>query len=345
MNRRLNDSLDQRLSSVERTLARFEFDETLSSLHQRVSSIERAIEQRFPPIENALIRIELLGTSIVTGAHPRRNRALDKASQIQLMLAYQAAAQSGRPLPRFDESELRFFSQNGEDGILLFIFALVGSRSRKCIEICAGDGIECNTANLIVNHGWHGLLVDGSEAIETRGRPFYKDCGETWFWPPEIRQTWVSAENVNPLLKETGFSGEIDLLSLDMDGVDYWVWKALEAVDPRVVVLEYNPALGSDVSWAIPYDPKFVLQHRDEIPGRGWHFGASLRAYTKLAAEKGYRLVGVQRYGFNAFYVKRGVAERELPEVPVEECGRHPAARAGIESFREMRKSFEWVEI
>jgi hypothetical protein len=251
----------------------------------------------------------------------------------------------GRPLPRFEEVELRFFSQNGEDGILLFILALIGTRSRKCVEICAGDGVECNTANLIVNHGWQGLLFDGSEAIETRGRTFYKNCGETWFWPPEIRREWVSAENVNALVGGAGFSGEIDLLSLDMDGVDYWVWKALNVVDPRVVVLEFNPALGPDVSWAVPYDPKFVLEHRDEVPGRGWHFGASLRAYTRLAAEKGYRLVGVQRFGFNAFFVKRGLAERELPEVRIEDCAAHPAARHGIEIFREVRHSLKWIEV
>lgn len=279
------------------------------------------------------------------GGRHRQSQGVDRAVQILLQMRYRELAASRQPLPSFDDVELRFMSQNGEDGILLFLFALIGTTNKRCVEICAGDGLECNTANLIVNHGWQGLLVDGSEALLERGGEFYRNGSETWFWPPRLERAWVTAETVNQLVTGAGFAGPLDLLSLDMDGVDYWVWKALDSVDARVVVLEYNPALGPDVSYAVPYDPAFELQKHAQTDGHPWHTGASLRAYARLAKTKGLRLVGVQRYGFNAFFVKEGLAEDLLPTVTPESCYTHPAAIGGMELFAAQRDMFPWVRV
>ena len=98
----------------------------------------------------------------------------DAASQLQLKLLYRNMAVSGSALPGLDEVGFKAFSQTDEDGILLYIFAVIGAENRQFVEVCAGDGIECNAANLIINHGWHGLLVDGNQAQVKRGQDFYR---------------------------------------------------------------------------------------------------------------------------------------------------------------------------
>jgi hypothetical protein len=165
--------------------------------------------------------------------------------QIQILLAhnFRNAIRRGDNLPDFSDVEFSSYSQNGEDGIILLIFSVIGAKSKRVVEICAGDGIECNAANLIINHGWSGLLFDGNADLIKQGKLFFeKPTGAHRLrrLPPTLVHAWITTENVNNLISENGFSDEIDLLSLDMDGVDYWIWKAIKCVSPRVVVLEYN---------------------------------------------------------------------------------------------------------
>jgi hypothetical protein len=220
-----------------------------------------------------------------------------KVGQLILLNQYRELASRGESLRRFEDVEFRAFSQNGEDGILLFVFALIGMGQRRSVEICAGDGIQCNTANLIVNHGWHGLLVDGNERLLQNGREFYSRLGDTFCYPPKLVSTWITRENVNQIVKDNGFEGAIDLLSLDLDGVDYWVWQALDVIRPRVVIAEVQCIWGRDRAVTVPYAHDFRSRFIDRF---GVYSGASLPAFVKLARKKGYRLVGVQRLGFNA---------------------------------------------
>jgi hypothetical protein len=236
--------------------------------------------------------------------------------QVLLRLQYQDLARRAVDLPKLEDVEFRCHSQNGEDGILLYIFALIGTTNRKVVEICAGDGIECNAANLLVNHGWSGLLFDGDAEQVARGKAFYSECRNTWVSPPTFVPAWITSEVVNGLVADHGFSGTVDLLSLDVDGNDYWIWKALDCVAPRVVVLEFNAGFGPEVSATMSYQPDFRLDYAHPP----YRCGASLSAFVKLAGAKGYRLVGVQSRGFNAFFVRNGIGERLLPERSVSEC-------------------------
>ena len=131
------------------------------------------------------------------------------ASQIALVMAYKDRLQAGAPLPRLQEVGFKVFSQVDEDGILLFLFAIIGTTNKQCVEICAGDGIECNTANLIVNHFWTGLLIDGNEHNVERGRAFYARS-PAYVFPPQVVHAWVTRENINDLIRDHGVSGEID---------------------------------------------------------------------------------------------------------------------------------------
>jgi hypothetical protein len=235
-------------------------------------------------------------------------------SQILLRLQYQDLARRGVALPDFADVEFSNTSQNGEDGILHYIFSLIGVTNRAAVEICAGDGLQCNAANLIINQGWQGLLIDGDEVQLSAGRSFYSTCPTTWLSPPTLLGAWVTAENVNALVTGHGYSGSIDLLSLDLDGNDYWVWKALDCVTPRVVVLEFNAACGPERSMSIAYQPDFRL----DFSVQPYRCGASLPAFAKLARSKGYRLVGVESNGVNAFFVRDGVGELLVPERSVQ---------------------------
>ena len=240
-----------------------------------------------------------------------------KGTQILLVERYRELARSGAPLPSFTDVEFRNYSQNGEDGILLFILALVGMKSRRCVEICAGDGIECNSANLILNHGFEGLLVDGDDRNVEAARQFYGLHRDTYAFAPKAVRQWIAKETVDGFLRDQGMTGEIDLLTIDIDGNDYWIWQAIECVSPRVVVVEYENAWGADEAVTMRYDSGYVW--RIEEPGMP-HSGASLAAFAKLARTKGYRLVGCQSRCFNAFFVRDDVGRDVLPEVPVAAC-------------------------
>ena len=247
---------------------------------------------------------------------PEQPSASAQILQVLLRQQYRDLARRGAELPEFADVEFRTYSQNGEDGILLYLFSLLGTTNRTVVEICAGDGYECNAANLLINHGWKGLLVDGDAAQVASGRQFYATCRNTWIAPPTFVHEWITAENVNGSVARQGFGGSIDLLSLDLDGNDYWIWKALDCVIPRVVIIEFNNACGPDRSLTIAYRPDFRL----DLSCRPYRCGASLTALTKLARSKGYRLVGTDSRGVNALFVRDGLGESVLPERSVADC-------------------------
>ena len=243
-------------------------------------------------------------------------------------------------LPKIEDVGFRVFSQNDEDGILLYIFSLIGTSNKKVVEICCGNGIQCNAANLIINHGWHGLLFDGNEVNIKIGRAFYSQCADTFLFPPIFVHAWIDAKNINSLILDHGFKGEVDLLSIDMDGIDYWIWKAIECINPRVVVLEFQDIWGTDKSVTIPYKPDF--NRMDIHPD---YCGASLPAFVKLGHEKGYRLVGCNRYGFNAFFIRSDIGEDVFPEISPVQCFKHPKFRHGHETRLPQVIHYEWIEV
>jgi hypothetical protein len=259
--------------------------------------------------------------------------------QRQLYFHYQTLRASGLPLPHFAETGFRVYSQNDEDGLLLYIFALVGFTDKRCVDIAFGSPFEANTTNLLCNWGFTGLLVEGDPNASEAARKFFVKHPDTYNYPPAILSTWVNAENINELLRQNDVVGQIDLLSLDMDGVDYWVLKAMDAVTPRVIVLEYQDILGPEHSVTVPYRADFTHD-------AGFIYcGASLSAYINLLRPRGYRLVGCNRYGFNAFFVRQGLAEVALPEVSATECFRHPKVLQGFKERQSLALAREWQEV
>jgi len=245
----------------------------------------------------------------------------EAVAQKALMQSYRLMAQQvPEALPAIADVGFRKYSQFEEDGILLYLFSLVSPINRTCVEICGGNGRECMTTNLIVNHGWWGHLFDGNETNVAAGKRFFSNSRDTFFHPPEFNHAWVTAENINEVISKSGARGPIDLLSLDIDGMDYWIWKAISVIEPQVVVCETHNLIPPEKSLTVPYDPKFTFSSED-------FRGASLAAMCRLGREKGYRLIGTHRFGFNAFFLKNGVGERYFPEVTVESCMDDPATR------------------
>jgi hypothetical protein len=235
-------------------------------------------------------------------------------AQKALMQQYRLLAAQGKQyLPPLNDVGFRAYSQFEEDGILLYLFSLIAPRNRTCVEICAGNGRQCMATNLILNHGWWGYLFDGNENNVRDGRRFFANSQDTFLHPPTFTHAWITAENVNEQLVSAGVQGPVDLLSLDIDGMDYWVWKAIEVIQPTVLVCETHNVVPPGLSLTVPYDPAFVNDSED-------YRGVSLEAMCRLSREKGYRLVGAHRFGFNAFFVKNGVGEEFFPEIAASAC-------------------------
>ena len=204
--------------------------------------------------------------------------------------------------PALSPFELRVFSQNGEDGVLAEILRRVGAPARHFVEFGVESGREGNCVYLADVAGWRGLFMEAGEEMFRLLQDKYaaQDGVQT------IRAR-VTARNVEALFAQAGVPEEPDVVSIDVDGQDYWIWEAIEGYRPRVMIVEYNSAI----------DPRRKLVQPDE-PDRSWdgtdRYGASLAALEALAERKRYRLVHTDLSAVNAFFVRADLAEHGFPE-------------------------------
>jgi hypothetical protein len=245
--------------------------------------------------------------------------AATKTGLRQLYLGYRSALEEGRSVPPLREAGLRVFSEVDEDGILLLLLAVAGIDRGRFVDIGAGDCITAsNCANLALNLGFHGVFVDADRDEIEIGRRFYASHRDTRAYPPKTEHAFVTRDNINEIISGAGIEGDIDILSIDIDGNDYWIWEAITCVRPRIVVVETHTEYGVEDVCA-PYRDDF--DWRDAEPGEP--FGASPAAMRRLGAELGYRLVGGNRYGFNAFFLRDELGAGIVPTVGIEELLRH----------------------
>ena len=181
------------------------------------------------------------------------------------------------------------------------ILNIIGTKKFTFIEIGVQDSIECNSTNLVLNLNWKGAQFEGCKESYEDGKKFFQEkniknnqC--------QLLNKFVTAENVNSLIQKTKIIGEIDFFSLDIDGNDYWVWKSISIIKPRLVVLEYNSSFGKHNPLTISYNPRFVWNNKED---QRFFYGASLKALEKLSEKKGYNLICVDSKGINAFFVRK----------------------------------------
>jgi hypothetical protein len=197
----------------------------------------------------------------------------------------------------------KVFSQDDEDGAIAEIFRRIGVEGRRFIEIGVGDGLECNSLNLLVQ-GWSGHWVDtNKKALAEIQKRFGVFLGKTL----GAHHHHVNAGNIDNFLNALSKGSDLDLLSIDIDGNDYWVWNAVTSVQARVVVIEYNASWHPPLNMTVEYNPEFKWEKTN-------YFGASLSALTELGAKKGYNLVGCCFSGSNAYFVRRDLCGAHFAE-------------------------------
>ena len=198
------------------------------------------------------------------------------------------------------DAEFSVSSQFGDDGILQYLFSRIPAVERF-VEFGVEDYLESNTRFLLEHDNWSGLVLDGREDLEQ----VIQAQGLSYRYDLVARTAFITAENIDGLLAANGFDGDIGLLSLDIDGNEYWVWKAIACARPQVVVTEFNALFGAERLLTVPYDPAF---DRFAAHPSGMLHGASIPALCGLAAEKGYAFVGCNAAGNNAYFVRRELA-------------------------------------
>jgi hypothetical protein len=218
-----------------------------------------------------------------------------------------------------ERSEFQVFSQFGEDGIIQFLVQRVPIENRVFVEFGVEDYHEANTRFLLVHDAWRGLIIDSGDDH----RRFLEGSGLAWRNTIDAVTSFVDRDNIDGLIRRAGIDGDIGLLSIDIDGNDLWVLEAINSVSPRIIVAEYNSLFGPTLAVSVPYDPGFV---RSEKHYSHLYFGASLAAITAVADRRGYALVGGNRAGNNAFFVRRDVLG-DIPERGVTECFRRAQFR------------------
>lgn len=198
------------------------------------------------------------------------------------------------------------FSQWGEDGIIQYIVNSIDCKGVEVfVEIGVEDYRESNTRFLLMHNHWRGFIVDKTDSPNY----FLERTGLKWRYGVDPIRAFVTKESINDVIR-TRVTGEIGLLSLDVDGNDYWLFEALEVVRPRIVVVEYNSLFGPEASVVVPYDPLF------EVSRAHWsslYYGASIGALAELGARRGYSLVGSNSAGCNAFFVRNDVIGNLTP--------------------------------
>jgi hypothetical protein len=209
---------------------------------------------------------------------------------------------------RVTHFQKRIYCAKAEDGIIEEIFNRIGEGNKSFIEFgVSSRGYENNSLYLLLK-GWNGLWIEGCETVlsmDDKGPgPLYHyrhtvEAREKYIKERRLKviSCYITAENIEELFRQGAVPLELDLLSIDIDGNDYWVWKAIKQYRPRVVCIEYNSSLGDRVSCAMDYDPDWRWDG-------SYVFGASLVALEKLGRLKGYSLIGCDFTGINSYFVR-----------------------------------------
>ena len=213
-------------------------------------------------------------------------------------------------LEDLSDAEFKVFSQWGEDVIIQYLLSRTAIENKIFVEFGVENYSESNTRFLMVNYNWTGLVIDSSSRFVDyiRAQPYY------WEYDLTAICDFVTADNINELMAGVGITGSIGILSIDVDGNDYWIWKAISAISPQIVIVEYNSSFGNTYALTIPYQPDF---RREKAHFSNLYWGASLPAFCSLASEKGYIYVGSNSVGSNAFFVRKDSAGN------VKECDFH----------------------
>lgn len=205
------------------------------------------------------------------------------------------------------EYEFKVFSQLGEDGIIQKLVSAIDIPNKTFIEFGVETFTEANCRFLMAKDNWSGFVIDGSR----KNIEILKTLPDYLLYELKAIQAFITRENINDLLAQSGFPEDVGILSIDLDGVDYWVLEKITTFRPRILITEYNAVFGGDRKISVPYAADF---QRTKMHHSNLYFGASLPAMVHLANKKGYAFVGTNSTGNNAFFVRHDLMNASLLE-------------------------------
>lgn len=208
---------------------------------------------------------------------------------------------SRKNISTLDEVEFQVFSQRGEDGVIQYLINQIDIPNKIFVEFGVETYTESNTRFLLINNNWSGLIIDGSKDNIN----FIKSDYIYWKYDITAVESFITRNNINKIISEYTKIADIGILSVDIDGNDYWIWKEIDCIKPRIVICEYNSAFGNNKKVTVPYKDEFVRrnEHYSDL-----YFGASLAAFCELAEEKGYDFIGTTSAGVNAYFVRKDLS-------------------------------------
>lgn len=210
------------------------------------------------------------------------------------------------------DNEFKVYSQWGEDGIISYLIDNIKIKNNFFVEFGVENYTESNTRFLCRRLNWSGLVIDSSK----KNIDYIKKDRIYWHHDLTAINEFVTKDNINKIFQENIPFKEIGLLSIDIDGNDYWIWKAIESIQPSIVIVEYNSIFGSEKNYVVPYEENF---NRNKAHYSNLYYGASLPALVKLGNAKDYALVTCNRAGNNAFFVKKDLLNDNIKEISVSE--------------------------
>jgi len=236
-------------------------------------------------------------------AYKRLRRKIPSYTEASLLLLGQQMSRQVAVVPpneSFRKIGFKVFSQWDEDGIIQYLVRHLPIQNKTFIEFGVEDYEESNTRFLLLQDHWQGMVLDASES-DIR---FIQRDKIYWEFDLQAKCAWITRENIDPLVRGAGFSADVGLLSIDIDGNEYWIWEAIQFIWPRIVIVEYNSLFGLQPV-SVPYKENF---HKLSAHYSGLYYGCSLAALHHLAKKKGYVLVGSNVWGHNAFFIRSDVA-------------------------------------
>jgi hypothetical protein len=281
-------------------------------------SFRRLFEREsYETVSNALHSVQQHSKDLSDALHSvqqQLNILTDQVDQAKMLAAQSILLElrkQNEAIP-LRQTEFRVFSQFGDDGIIQYIITKLSlpAAEQRFVEFGAENYRESNTRFLLLNNNWSGLVMDGSEAYVSS---IHQD---SFYWKYDLTALarFITRENIDSILHDAGFQGRIGILSIDVDGNDYWIWEAITVVDPAVVIVEYNGLFGGHEPVTIPYQADFT---RENAHYSLLYWGTSLQALCQLAARKNYVWIGCNSSGNNAYFVRRADSNPfHLPSLP-----------------------------
>ena len=230
-------------------------------------------------------------------------RIFDEEIQKELILKAKVLSLKNKNLKKIkDLSEVEFqvYSQWGEDGIIDWLVSKFPQIPKNFLEIGTQDYKESNTRFLLINRNWDGFLIEGNkdDIKNIKSQRVY------WKHNLKVRNEFITKDNINDVVQRFNVPKNLGLLSLDIDGVDYWVLKELSALKPSIIICEYNSLFGEKKSITVPYKKNFI---RSKEHYSNLYYGASIRSFIDIMKTKNYSFIGTNSAGNNAFFVKKNL--------------------------------------